>query len=192
MIFARVTKTLRTSGIRDQIEITLAIAGFHVFEAMPFLGHGEQRFREELQPLDMQAEFARPGAEQIAFGADDVAHVEQLEKLIVAFRHGVFFDVDLQSLAVLRMCMKAGLAHAADGLDASGDAHADFGHKFFRGFRGVFGQNFGDGMGEIERCRRAEAERFDLAHARGALKNSVFELTIGNLLGESVIISNGQ
>jgi hypothetical protein len=44
---ARVTNTLRDSGIRDQIQIALAVARLHVFEAVPFFGHGEQGFGKE-------------------------------------------------------------------------------------------------------------------------------------------------
>ena len=68
-------------GIGDQIEIALAVAGLHVFQAVPFLGHGEQRLREEFELLHVDAQFAGAGAEQIAFDADDVAEIEQLEEL---------------------------------------------------------------------------------------------------------------
>ena len=113
MMRARVTKTLRDFGIRDQIEIALAVAGLHIFQAVPLFRHGEQRLREELELLDMHAQLAGARAEQIAFDADDVADIEQLEELEIALADRVLLDVDLQPLAVLLQVREAGLAHAA-------------------------------------------------------------------------------
>ena len=67
-------------GIGDQIEVALAVARLHVFQAVPLLGHGEQRLGEELQLLDVHAELAGARAEQIAFHADDVADIDQLDR----------------------------------------------------------------------------------------------------------------
>jgi hypothetical protein len=76
-----------------------------------------------VQLLRMDAELAGAGAEQVAFHAHDVAEVEQLVKsCIIALADGVLAHVDLQPLAVLLQVREAGLAHAAHGLDASGDA----------------------------------------------------------------------
>ncbi len=99
--------------IRDQIQIALAVARLDVFQAMPFLGHREQRLRQEVQPLDMDAQFAGPGAEQVSFDADNIADVEDLIQRVILLRHGVLADIDLQPLAVLLQMREAGLAHAA-------------------------------------------------------------------------------
>ena len=80
MILARVTKTLRDFRIRDQIQIALPVAGLDVLQAVPLLGHGEQSLGEELELLGVDAELAGARAEQIAFHADDVAEVDQLEQ----------------------------------------------------------------------------------------------------------------
>ena len=118
--------------VGDEIEIALAIADLHVFQAVPLFGHGEQRLREELELLGVDAQFARAGAEQVALHADDVADIEHLEKLEIALADGVFLDVKLQALAILLEVREAGLAHVADGHQASGNADAHFGHRALR------------------------------------------------------------
>ena len=130
---ARVTKALANVGIRDQIEVALAVARLDVFEAMPLLRHGKQRLREEVEPVDVDAELAGPGAEQIALRADDVAEIEQLPELIILLRHGVLLDVDLELLAVLHQMRESGLAHAAYGLNPAADLYADSRLEFFGG-----------------------------------------------------------
>ena len=70
----------------------------------------------------MDAEFAGAGAEQVAFDADDVADVEQLIERIVALRDRILAYVDLQAFAVLHQVHEAGLAHAANGENAAGEA----------------------------------------------------------------------
>ena len=74
----------------------------------------------------MHAQLAGAGAEQIAFDADDVAQIEQLVETIVALGNRVLAHVDLQAFARLHQVQESGLAHAADGLDAAGDAHPRF------------------------------------------------------------------
>ncbi len=167
---ARVTKTLRTSGLAIEVEIALAIARLHVFQAMPLFGHGEQRLGKELQLFGVDAQFAGAGAEEVAVHADDVADIEQLEELIIALAHGVLLHVDLQTLAVLLEVGEAGLAHVAQGHEAAGDADAHFGGQLFGGLGAVRGQNLGNGMGEIEPAPvGAVSQRFDLADAGQAL-----------------------
>jgi hypothetical protein len=157
-------------GVRDQIQVALAVARFHVFQAMPFLGHGEQRLREVLQMFDVHAQFAGAGAEQVAFHADDVAQIDQLVDGEIALGKGVLLDVDLQALAILRQMREPGLAHAAQGLHAPGDAHAHRRGQFFRGLRTVFSQNGGDRVAEFEALAVGpETQRLDLANALQAL-----------------------
>ena len=88
-------------GVRDQVEISLAISRLHVFEAVPFLRHGEQSLAEELQLFGVNAEFAGARAEQVAFDTEDVADIEKLEESEIVLADGVFLDVDLEALAVL-------------------------------------------------------------------------------------------
>ena len=101
--------------IGDQIQVALPVARFHVFQAVPFLGHGEQRLGQILQPFRVHAQLAGARAEQVAFHADDVADIEELEDGEIALGHGIFLDVDLQPLAVLCQVREARLAHVAQG-----------------------------------------------------------------------------
>ena len=94
-------------GIRDQIEIALAVARLDVLQPVPLLGHGEQRLREELELLRVHAQLAGARAEQVAFHADDVADIDQLEQLVIALADRVLLDVDLQPLAVLLQVREA-------------------------------------------------------------------------------------
>ncbi len=73
-------------GVRDEIEIALAVAGLDVFEAVPFFGQDEQDFGKECQDFDVDAQFAGFGAEEIAGDANDVAEVEQFITACRPFR----------------------------------------------------------------------------------------------------------
>ena len=118
----------------------------------------------------VDAQFAGARAEQIALHADDVAQIDQLVNGEIALGEGVFLDVDLQALAILRQVREARLAHAAQGLDAPGNAHMHRYGKFFRSLRLVFGQNGGDRVGEFEALAVGpETQRLDLANALQAL-----------------------
>src|ERR1019366_4871684 len=99
--------------VGDEVEIALAVARFHVLQPVPFLGHGEQRLGKELQLLRVYAQLAGARAEQVAIHAHDVADVEHLEKLEIAFAHRVLLDVDLQALSALLQVRETGLAHVA-------------------------------------------------------------------------------
>ena len=109
-------------GIHHHVDIALAVAQLDVGQAMPLLGQRQQVFAEEGDLLDMDAQFAGAGAEQISADADVVAEVEQFVQLESLVADRIFLDVDLQSLAALLQVGEPGLAHEADRHDASGDA----------------------------------------------------------------------
>ena len=161
------TKISLRFRIRDQVQIALAVADFDVFQAVPFLRHGQQNLRKERELLGVNAQLAGAGAEQIAFDADDVAQIEHFVQLVFALRNRVLADIDLQALARLLQVQEAGLAHAAHGLDAAGDARpAACRAKFLGGLRAVFAENLRNGMREIEPLAvGAESERFNLGGA---------------------------
>ena len=96
-------------GVRDQIQIPLPVARLHVLQPVPLLGHRQQRLREELELLRVNAQFARAGAEKVALHAHDIAHIEQLEELVIALADGVLLDIDLQPLAILLQMREARL-----------------------------------------------------------------------------------
>ena len=142
--------------------------------------------REEFQLLGVDAQLAGAGAEQVAFHADDVAEVEQLEERVIALAHGVLLDVDLQALAVLLQVGEAGLAHVAQRHQASGNADPHLRRQFFGRLGAVLGQNLRHGVGEIEPLAVGPiSEGLDLADARQALlEQLVFQGQIELLRGK--------
>jgi hypothetical protein len=61
---------------------------------------------------------------------------------------------------------ETGLAHAADGLDAPGDADVDIRLQLLGGFCAVVAKDAGDGVGEVEALSvGGEAQRLDLRDA---------------------------
>ena len=96
---------------------------------------------------------------------------EQLIELVVLLRDGVLADVDLQSLPALFQVHEAGLAHAADGLDAAADLDGGaVGFKLFRRTRAVIGDDGRNGVREVEALAVAlVAQRLDLFERRKTL-----------------------
>ncbi len=140
--------------IHHQVEVALAVADFDVGEAVPFFRQRQQRLGEELQVLRVHGELAGLGAEQIALDADQVAQVEELVKLEVAFADGVQSHVDLQALATSGQVGKTCLAVRANGHDTARNAHRDLARgEFFGRERGVFPQNLGDRVRNVVLAR---------------------------------------
>ena len=100
--------------------------------------------------LGVDAQLARSGPKQVSFHAHDVADVQLLVKREILLAHRVLANVDLQPLAVLQQMRETGLAHAADGRDASGHPHRHARLEFGGSFRAVLGQDLRNGVGEIE------------------------------------------
>ncbi len=175
-------------GVGDQVEIALPVARLDVLEAVPLLGHGEQRLAEKLELFRVDAEFAGAGAEEIAFDADDIAQVDELEKCVIALSDGVLLDVDLEARTVLLEVGEAGLAHVAQCHQASGDADSHLRRQFLGRLGAVLGEDVGHGVGELEALAVAPVtEGFDFANARQALFEQVvfqgqIELLRGNKL----------
>ena len=120
--------------------------------------------------FDVHAQLAGPGAEQVAFHADDVADIEQLVERVVLFADRVLANVNLQPLAVLHQMREAGLAHAANGQDAAGDLHRHARLQLLGGLVAVLRQDLRNGVREIETVAvRLKAERFDFRDAADAL-----------------------
>src|ERR1017187_8146223 len=104
---------------------------------MPLLGQRQQVFTQKGNLLDMHTQFARARAKQISADADVVAQIEQLVQLESLVAHGVFLNINLQSLPALLQVGKAGLAHQANGHDAS--RHADIDARLFQLLGGLGG-----------------------------------------------------
>src|SRR5262249_11093734 len=157
-------------GVGNEIEITLPVARFHVFQAVPFFGHGEQRLSQMLDLLDVHGKLAGARAEEIAFHADDVPDIDLLVQLEIALTDLVLLDVDLESFAILYEMREASLAHPAQRLHASGDAHTVGRRQRFGRLRAELGQDFGHGASVVESLAvRAIAQTLDLFGALNAL-----------------------
>ncbi len=116
-------------GIHHQVDIALAVAQLDVMSmacatspANFPIGNGKI-FAEERDLLDMNAEFAGAGAEQVSADSDVVAEIEQLVKIESFFADGIFLHINLKPVAALLKVGKSGLTHEANGHEASGDAH---------------------------------------------------------------------
>ncbi len=119
----------------------------------------------------MHRQLARTGAEQVAFHAHDVAQVEQLVELELAFGNGVLLHVDLQARSLLLEMGEAGLAHPAHRVQAPANAHVyAIRLQLLAGLGRVLFQHPRQRVCEIESVAVGlEAQRFDFADARQAL-----------------------
>ncbi len=121
---------------------------------MEFFRQGQQRLGKKRKLLDVHGKFVGAGAEEIAFRADVIAEIEQLEQLELLFADIVELDVELQARAVLLQVREAGLALAADGHEASGDRDVGaVGLKLCGGRAGIARQDLGHGVGGGEAAR---------------------------------------
>ena len=111
--------------IRKQVDITLAIAQFHIRQPMKLLRQRQHGLGQKRQPLHVHGQFAGPGAEQIARDADVVAQIKQFVERKALLADRIQANINLQPLAALLQRGKAGLALGANGHDAAGDGHRD-------------------------------------------------------------------
>ena len=72
-------ENLARSGVGDQVEVALAVALLLVGDAVEFLGQRAQCLGEQAHAVAAHRQLARPGLEQHAGRADDVAEVPVLE-----------------------------------------------------------------------------------------------------------------
>ena len=106
--------------VDDQVQVALAVAGFHVGQAVPFLRQGPQALGQQPEFIGQQREFAGLGPEQGPLQADVVPQVHELEDLELAVPHPVLADVSLQAPAAVREMHESGLAEIAPGNDPAG------------------------------------------------------------------------
>ncbi len=111
-------------GIRDQVEIALAIADFGVFEAVPFRGRRAQRLGENREAGKLDGNFAGLGGEQRAFDADKIREIKMREDAELLVAQNIFLRVTLDAAALVAHVNEHGLAHVAMRGDAAG--HGNF------------------------------------------------------------------
>src|SRR5690348_1392850 len=114
----------------------------------------------------MQAQFAGARSKQVTLGTDDVADVKKAEQLVVALADRILPHIALQPCTVLLDVHESGFAHAADGLDASGEPDPNLGDQLVRGFFAMLAENVRDRAGKVETLAKwPEPKGFDFLHA---------------------------
>ena len=139
--FAKNCNPLEKNGarlfVRDQIEITLAITRFDILQPMPLFRQRPQRFREHFELLDLQCRLAGFGQETFAFHADEIAQIEQLEKIDNLRANFFGVDVNLNPAGRVAKIDKVALAHVAVRGNAAGRAQGFAFLEFFPDLRQV-------------------------------------------------------
>ena len=107
-------------GIRDQVQITLAVADLGVFQPVIFCGWRTQGFGENHEAREFHGNFAGLGREQRSVHADEVAEVEVLENVELFITQDIFLRISLNASALVTHINEHGLAHLAMRGNASG------------------------------------------------------------------------
>ena len=102
----------------------------------------------------MDAELVRSRSKEVAFDADPVADIEQLEHLVVVLADGVLADVDLDAAAPVGELQEPGLSEAADRENPSRGAGRNLrGIQDIRRLASVIGHQRRDWSAGIEASR---------------------------------------
>ena len=109
--------------IYDQVNIALAVAGFHIGQAMKFFRQRQKRFDQQPYGADMEGKFTGFGPERETFGADDIADVERIENCKRFFADLIFFDVQLDAPFSILQLDKSRLAERSACQNAPGNAY---------------------------------------------------------------------
>ena len=121
MIWLRLRKDLLHLRVRHQIEVTLAIADFRVFESVPFGWRRAQGLGEDDEADDFDGNLAGLGREHRAAHADEIRKVEMLENGELVVAEDVFLRVNLDAPALVADVHEHGFAHVAVRGDAAGE-----------------------------------------------------------------------
>ncbi len=78
--------------VHDQVHITLSVAGFLIGQPVKLFRQGLQRFSQQAQRIDFNGQFAGLGFEHHTFGAENIAQIPILERLVATFRHRTFLN----------------------------------------------------------------------------------------------------
>src|SRR5262249_60718362 len=100
----------------DQIHGPATIARLHVLESVPLLRQGPDGLGEEGPLAHGHRELARARTEELAGGADEVAHVE-IDEGRVAIAQGVLPRVELDLARLVPQMGEAGLTVMTEGHD---------------------------------------------------------------------------
>ncbi len=107
--------------VRHQIEITLPVADFRVFESMPLGGRRAQRLGEDDEAGDFYGNLIRLGREHRAVHADEIRKVQVRKNVPLLVAEDVFLRVDLHPPALVANVHEHAFAHVAVRGDAAGE-----------------------------------------------------------------------
>ncbi|CAB4898651.1 unannotated protein [freshwater metagenome] len=113
--------------VHDEVGVTLAVAGVGVGEALPLVGHGSQRLREQLEPIDLHAEFALTCGHHDALGPHPVAEVEIADLVERFVADNCLGDEQLDLVGAVAQRGEDELALFALEHHPPGDGHAHLG-----------------------------------------------------------------
>src|ERR1700733_4821833 len=109
--------------IRHQVRIALPVARLNIVKPIVFVRRREERFGQKRNRLGVYRQLAGPGPEQFAFGADEIAAVQQLKQRPHSVVDFIRPKVDLQQLGSVREANESSLAHSVDRVDSPGGPH---------------------------------------------------------------------
>ena len=149
--------------VGNQVEIALAVAGFDVREAVPFVRQRAQRLAEHLKLAHPQRRLTGLGQKSLAFDPDEVADVEQGKHLGLLGGERFFVKINLDPAGQVAEVEKVRLAEIAVRGDATRGA-LDAG---FRERSAHFLDRPFHGKATSKRIEPASAKRVELAAAVG-------------------------
>ena len=103
-------ENLAHRGIRDQIEIALAIANVRIGQSVEFFGKRQECFRQQIKLFHPHRQLIRLGAEKMPRDADDVSKIERTEKLESFGADGIKLHVKLQPLPLPQNVCESGFS----------------------------------------------------------------------------------
>ena len=112
--------------IDNQIHVTLAIARFHVFQAVPFFRQRAQRFREQRQLRHENRQLLRICAEDAPGHADKIANIQRFIKFEPLFPQFFETGVNLNALRAAVNMSERRFALNSHGHHAPGGRHDVF------------------------------------------------------------------
>ena len=112
--------------INDQVNITLTITHFYIFQAMPFFRQRPQRFGKQFQSNRFNRQFAHVRTENCSGYTDNIADIHQFDQGIVFFAQGILTYIKLNTACFIHQIDKAGFAMTADSHNAAGQTDNSF------------------------------------------------------------------
>ena len=123
MISLRCQKDVLDVRVGDQVEISLAVADFSVFQAVIFGRRWPQGLGEDGEAGELDRDFTGLGGEQRAIRADEIAEIEVAEDVELFVTEDILLGIDLEAPGLIAHVDEHAFAHVAVRGDAAGDGH---------------------------------------------------------------------